>query len=285
MTGCEAIINCKALIDSAAVRFTESESPRLDAEVLLTHVLGVPRAWLRAHAEDVVDAGAVRRYLALVERRAAGEPTAYLTGHREFWSLDLRVTPDVLVPRPETELLVEQALVRIPVDRACRVADLGTGSGAVALAIASERPLAEVVATDLSPGALSVARANAMRLYIANIRFIEGEWFAGFQGGDFDLIVSNPPYVAAGDPHLERGDLRFEPRNALAAGMDGLDAIGAIAAQSYARLVPGGGLLLEHGSEQGDAVRALLMDKGFSGVWTSRDHAGLERVTGGRRAP
>ena len=256
---------------------------RLDAELLLAHALGASRASLYAWPERVPDAAQRAAFERLVDARARGEPIAYLTGHREFWSLDLAVTPDVLIPRHETELLVELALQRIPRERAVRVADLGTGSGAIALAIARERPLARVTATDASAAALDVARANAERLGIGNVAFAMGNWFAAVGDARFDVVVSNPPYIAAGDSHLGEGDLRFEPAPALASGADGLDAIRRIAAEAPAHLAGAGALLLEHGFDQSARVRALLDAAGFEHVASVGDHAGHERVTHGTK--
>ena len=255
----------------------------VDAETLLAHALGEGRSWLFAHADDVLPSDARTRFDALLRRRIAGEPVAYLTGRRGFWTLDLDVTPATLVPRPETELLVELALTRIPPARPARIADLGTGSGAIALAIARERPQSRVVATDASLSALDVARRNAARHHIANVEFRCGNWFAPLAGDNFDLIASNPPYIADGDPHLSEGDLRFEPDAALSSGVDGLDAIRTIIAAAPTHLDAAGWLLLEHGWDQGDAVRALLHAAGFSDVETMRDLEGRDRVSGGRR--
>jgi len=252
---------------------------RLDAEVLLAHALGRPRGWLLAHPEAEPPAHATRAYLSLVARRARGEPVAYLTGLREFWSLALEVTPATLIPRPETELLVEACLRRLPADAAWRIADLGTGSGAVALAIARERPSCRVIATDVDAGALAIAGRNVARLGLANVELRRGDWLETLGAAECDVIASNPPYVADADPHLARGDVRFEPRAALAAGADGLAAIRIIVAGAGARLAPGGRLVLEHGYHQGDAVRALLLDAGFSDIETHRDLAGHARVT------
>src|SRR5690606_11526735 len=256
-----------------------------EAALLLAHVLGRGQAWLFAHGEAEVPPGAARAFAALVERRAGGEPVGYLVGRRRVWPLDLAVSPATLIPRPETELLVEAALARLPVDAPCRVADLGTGSGAIALAIASERPRARVVATDRSPGALDVARANAAAHGLdARVDFRAGDWFGPLRDAPpFDLVASNPPYIAEGDPHLARGDLRHEPPGALASGPDGLDAIRAITAGAPAHLVAGGWLLLEHGFDHGPAVRALLDAAGFSGIATLADLEGRDRVTLGRR--
>ena len=254
---------------------------RHEAELLLLHVLGKPRSWLFAHATDPVEAGDAADFHALLARRVAGEPVAYLLGHRGFWTLDLAVSPATLIPRPETELLVELALARLPVDTALAVADLGTGSGAIALALASERPQVDVTATDLSAAALDVARGNAARNGLARVRFVQGAWFAPLQGMRFDLIASNPPYIASNDPHLQQGDLRHEPATALASGIDGLDDIRLIVAGAGAHLLPGGWLLIEHGWDQGAAIRALFEHAGFEQVHTERDLEQRDRVTRG----
>ncbi len=254
-----------------------------DAELLLAHALQRPRGWLFAHAQDAVDAEAAARFDGLLQRRIAGEPVAYLIGSQGFWTLDLAVTPATLIPRPETELLVELALARIPPDVAVRIADLGTGSGAIALAIAKERPRAHVIATDASHDALEVARANAQRNGIANVEFREGDWFAPLAGETFDLIASNPPYIAEGDPHLDEGDLRYEPDSALSSGIDGFDALRNIVRDAPKRLRTDGWLLLEHGWEQGAAVRGLLAEAGFVDVETARDLEDRDRVSLGRR--
>ena len=253
-----------------------------DAALLLAHALGKSRSWLFAHADDALGEAEAARFDVLLARRAAGEPVAYLTGWRGFWTLELAVTPATLVPRPETELLVDLALARLPVDAPVRVADLGTGSGAIALAIASERPLAQVLATDASSAALDVARGNAARNGIGNVAFRLGSWLQPLGEDTFDLIASNPPYIAEGDPHLAQGDLRFEPAMALSCGADGLDAIRVIVRDAPACLRPGGWLLLEHGWEQGDAVRALLAAAGFADVATERDLEQRDRVSLGR---
>ena len=267
---------------TALATATQRLGERVDAEWLLLHVLGKPRSWLITHADDALDQATAAAYAALVERRVAGEPVAYLTGRRGFWSLELEVSPATLIPRPETELLVEHALARLPMNRACRVADLGTGSGAIALAIAHERPSAQLIGTDASAAALAVARRNAQRLGISNITFAEGDWLAPLIDQCFELIVSNPPYIEAADPHLEHGDLRFEPAAALASGSDGLDAIRRIVGGARAHLEPGGWLLLEHGWNQGAAVRGLLQAAAYAEVFTAQDLAGHDRVSGGR---
>ncbi len=255
---------------------------RADAELLLAHAAGRDRAWLFAHATDELDAAQAEAFAGLVARRVAGEPVAYLTGRRGFWTLDLEVGPGTLIPRPETELLVELALACLPQGEAARVADLGTGSGAIALAIASERPLAAVVATDFSKAALAVAVRNAQRNGIDNVWFRRGDWLEALGTERFDLIASNPPYIADGDPHLDEGDLRFEPAIALSSGTDGLEAIRRIIAGAPAHLAPGGWLLLEHGWGQGEAIRALLHEAGFADVATERDLEGRDRVSLGR---
>ncbi|BFI95166.1 MAG: peptide chain release factor N(5)-glutamine methyltransferase [Rhodanobacter sp.] len=271
-------------VRTALAAATARLGARVDAEALLLHVLGQSRSWLFAHADDALDLDVQTAFEALVERRAAGEPVAYLTGRRGFWTLELEVTPATLIPRAETELLVELALERLPRDAASRVADLGTGSGAIALAIACERPQAHVVASDASAEALAVARRNAQRHGIANVRFALGDWLAPLAGERFALIASNPPYIEASDPHLARGDLRHEPLSALASGLDGLDDIRRIVVDAGACLEPGGWLLFEHGWNQGDAVRALLVAAGYAEVFTARDLESRDRVSGGRRS-
>jgi release factor glutamine methyltransferase len=258
-------------------------TPALDAEVLLAHVLSVGRARLRSHPEDPVRERA-GEYRALIVRRAAGEPLAYLTGTQEFWSLPLAVSRAVLVPRPETELLVERALA-LRSARHGRVVDLGTGSGAVALAIASERPHWQVTATDVSAEALAIARANAVQLKLSAIDFRQGSWFAPLAGTRFDLIVSNPPYIAADDPALADPALAHEPRLALTPGADALSCLRAIARDAPQHLDPGGWLLLEHGNGQGVAVRHELVLAGLRYVRSHRDLAGHERITEGQYDP
>ncbi|WP_313415301.1 peptide chain release factor N(5)-glutamine methyltransferase [Stenotrophomonas sp.] len=258
---------------------------RHEAELLLLHVLDRPRSWLFAHATDPLAVADQAAFEALLARRVAGEPVAYLTGRRGFWTLDLEVDPATLIPRPETELLVELALDRLPQGHALQLADLGTGSGAIALALASERPQAQVLATDASPGALAVAARNAARHELGNVRFAEGghDWYGPLQGARFDLIASNPPYIASDDPHLARGDLRFEPATALASGVDGLDDIRRIVDGGKAHLLPGGWLLIEHGWDQGAAIRVLFDTAGFAEVQTVQDLEQRDRITLGRR--
>jgi len=258
----------------------ESGLPRSEAELLLGFILGRERVWLLAHAEEAIDSSGARAAHALFARRRAGEPVAYITGWREFYGLALRVTPDVLIPRPETELLVELALERLSPEEPGRVLELGTGSGAIAVALASERPGLAIVATDVSEAALALARRNA-RDHGAEIAFVLSDWFDALGPEQFDLIVSNPPYVAAGDAHLERGDLRFEPRLAVLGGEDGLACIREIAARAQNRLRPGGSLLMEHGYDQGDRCVELLGALGYTEVADFNDLAGLPRVCAG----
>lgn len=255
----------------------------LDAEVLLAACLGRPRSYLHTWPERRVSMEQLARFRALLERRAYGEPVAYLTGRREFWSLPLTVTPDTLIPRPETETLVALALEKIAPDAALRIADLGTGSGAIALAVASERPRCELIATDSSVPALMVARHNARRLALGNVYFLAGSWCAPLDGPLFDLILSNPPYIAVHDPHLEQGDVRFEPHAALRAGAEGLDALRVIIACAAAHLKAGGWLLVEHGYDQRETVMQLFHAAGLRDVVDHADEAGLSRVTLGRR--
>lgn len=271
------------LLANATRRLTDhSETPRLDAEILLSAALERSRAYLHAWPEQIPNPAQMACFTAWLKRRLGGEPVAYLLGRREFWSLELWVTPDVLIPRPETELLVELALTRLPPDQPVRIADLGTGSGAIALALAIERPLARIVATDCSPAALLVAQRNADRLGIVNVEFRQGDWGAPLAGERFDLIVSNPPYIAATDSCWQQGTLRFEPRSALMAGAEGLDALRIIIAQAPDYLLSGGWLLLEHGYDQGEAVPALLHERGFVAVTDHQDSAGLSRTSCGQ---
>ena len=267
----------------AAARLAAHETARLDAELLLAHVLGRPRTYLYAWPERELDVERAAAFDALVARRAAGEPVAYLVGAREFWSRALAVTPATLIPRPETELLVEAALERIPVEASWRVADLGTGSGAIAIAVAAERPACALIATDRSAAALAVAQSNAERHVPGQVSFVCADWLAPFRKEAFDLIAANPPYVAQADPHLALGDVRFEPVGALAAGPDGLDAIRRIVAETTHCLRPGGWLLVEHGYDQAAAVAKLLDEKGFLDIACLRDPAGQPRVSLGRR--
>lgn len=266
----------------AAVARLPAQEAQTEAELLLAHALRRPRSWLYAHGDHELDKGQALAFESLLRRREDGEPVAYLTGRRGFWAFDLMVTPDTLIPRPETERLVELALERTPPTPGARIADLGTGSGAIALAMAYERRHAQVVATDVSPGALQVAATNARTLGLRNVQLREGSWWAPLKRERFDTIVSNPPYIAENDPHLHRGDLRYEPAKALSSGRDGLDAISLLINGAGAHLQPGGWLLLEHGWGQGQAVRALMAQVGFKQVHSARDLEGRERVTLGQ---
>jgi len=272
----------------------DSGSARIEVQCLLQAVLRVNRAHMLTHPKQILDAEQQARYTALLERRLHGEPLAYLLGEREFYGLNFRVTPATLIPRADTELLVELALQRVPQKPPSpqpsptwrgsnyRVLDLGTGSGAIALSIAHARPDIEVTAVDASQEALEVARENARRLNIGNVRLLQSDWFAALAGERFDLIVSNPPYIAEGDTHLAQGDLRFEPRTALASGADGLNDIRRIVANAKEYLDAGGWLLFEHGYDQAGRVRELLAAAGYAEVFSARDLAGIERVSGGR---
>lgn len=264
-----------------ALGLSEREA-RLEAQVLLSRALQSPRAFVLAHEGDALPPEREARYRALMQRRLQGEPMAYILGEREFYGLVFKTTPAALIPRPETELLVELALARIPADSPRTVLDLGTGSGAVAVAIARHRPLARITAVDRCPQALALARENAARLGAANVELLESDWYGALGVRKFDIIVANPPYVAEADRHLEQGDLRFEPRRALAAGKDGLDAIRAVVDGAPAHLSPGGRLLFEHGHDQADACRDLLRSGGFVEIASHPDLAGIPRVTGGR---
>jgi release factor glutamine methyltransferase len=256
---------------------------RRDAEVLLGHCLGRPRSWLFTWPEAAVAAQPAARYRDLLARRRAGEPVAYLVGERDFWSLSLRVTGATLVPRPDTETLVGWALeLALPDD--ARILDAGTGSGAIALALATERPRWRVTAVERDPAALAVATDNAQRLGQERVRFLVSDWFPALGAERFDLVVANPPYLAADDPHLAGAALAHEPVQALVAGATGLEDLATLAAMAPAHLVDGGWLLLEHGCDQAAAVRGLLAGAGFDAVATRRDLAGLERASGGRHA-
>ncbi|HSQ05203.1 MAG TPA: peptide chain release factor N(5)-glutamine methyltransferase [Burkholderiales bacterium] len=254
----------------------------LDARVLLEHAIGCAAADVMAHPERVLTLDQHARYRAAVQRRARGEPVAYIVGEREFYGRSFRVSPDVLIPRPETELLVELALAHMPLEEKYDVLDLGTGSGCVALTLAAERPRIRVTAVDISDPALNVAKANARALSISNVCFLLSDWFAALDDVRVELIVANPPYVADADPHLAKGDVCFEPPLALCGGADGLSALRTIIAASREHLAPGGSLYLEHGYDQAPAVRELLVADGYVDVVSYRDMAGIERVSGGR---
>ena len=273
-----------ALLDAATQRLTAtSATPRLDAEVLLAAALGKTRSFLHAWPQHQPPPPALTQYAAWLERRSSGEPVAYLLGQREFWSLELAVTPDTLIPRPETELLVELALQRLPPQVALTGADLGTGSGAIALALVTERPLLQMIATDCSAAALAVARRNAQRLQrTRQLEFRLGDWCAALAGERVHLIVANPPYIASAEPGWRQGDLRFEPVTALVSGADGLSALRTIIASAPQHLLTNGWLLLEHGYAQGAAVMELLRERGFIEVSDHQDTAGWWRSSCGR---
>lgn len=266
----------------AASRLPDSDTPTLDIELLLAHVLGKSRSYLLTWPERELTEAQLVAFDALLQRRLRGEPVAYLLGNQGFWSLELRVSPDTLIPRPDTERLVEVALELGP-PHAARVLDLGTGTGAIALALAAERSQWQVTGVDRMPGAVALAETNRSQLKLSNARFLTSDWFSALTGQRFELIVSNPPYIAADDPHLQQGDVRFEPASALVSGADGLDDIRYIIDTVPGYLTPGGWLLLEHGWQQADAVRALLTQAGFAAVQSWRDLGGQQRVSGGRR--
>jgi release factor glutamine methyltransferase len=254
----------------------------LEAEILLAHALDTNRTWLRTWPERIPAPEQYAHFRQLLARRSRGEPIAYLTGRRAFWDIELQVTPDTLIPRPETEHLVEQALERIPSDAAWHIADLGTGSGAIALAIARERPRCRITATDISPAALDVARDNANRLRIANVHFFTGHWFHPLAGENFEMVLANPPYVHPEDPHLKQGGLRFEPTSALTSYPDGLTDLQTIANTARRHLLPPGWLLMEHGHDQGPAARVLLGSLGYRAVADTKDLAHNARIVLGK---
>ena len=278
MTNAQTI---KTTLTSAAT-LLNTEEASLDVQQLLQHVLNVNRAWLISHESDTLQPNNHAAFEALLKRRLSGEPIAYILGYREFYGLELKVTPYTLIPRPDTETLVEAALAKIPQNQSHQILDLGTGTGAIALAIAKHRPQALVTAVDASEKALSVAQENAETLGIANIRLTHSDWFSALNLQRFDMIVSNPPYIETNDTHLKQGDLRFEPISALVSGIDGLDDIRAIIAQAPQHLNPNGWLLLEHGYNQAETVAMLLMYAGFAEISHALDLAGIQRVTLGR---
>ncbi len=255
---------------------------RLDNDILLAHVMGVSRGYLYAHPEHQLNTAQNKQLADLMQRYIQGEPVAYLTGHREFWSLDLIVTPDTLIPRPETELLVESVLQLRFTAENIAVADLGTGSGAIALALAHEKPHWQIDATDISHAALVVAKKNATRLQIDTVSFHEGAWCAALPRKSFDVIVSNPPYIAEADVHIQHSVLAYEPHSALISGEDGLCDLKQIIYQAPHYLKPGGYLILEHGFQQAEKLRKIFLDVGYTNISTRRDFSGLERVTQGQ---
>ena len=266
---------------AGALEAARRKLPASEARLLLGQILGRSAAWLLAHGEQVLDEDDLLAFASLAARRAGGEPVAYLVGRREFFGRDFEVSPAVLIPRPETELLVDVAAAKVGAGETARILDLGTGSGCIAISLALELPRAEVTAIDASAAALDVARRNAER-HSARLRFVQSDWFDALGEESFDLIVANPPYIAAADPHLAAGDLRHEPATALASGADGLDALRCIIARAPAHLAPGGQLWLEHGYDQAAAVQDLLFAAGLTDVEQRRDLAGIIRVSGGR---
>jgi len=255
-----------------------------DAQALLGHVLEKERTWLFTWSDKVVDEEHLNQFRELIAQRSQGVPVAHITGSRAFWTMQLQVNEHTLIPRPETEHLVEKALQLGDADRNLQILDMGTGSGAIALAIASERPKWQITASDRSEAALQMARSNAHRLGLKNVNFAKSDWFAAIDG-HFDLIISNPPYVAEKDPHLSQGDLRFEPRGALASGIDGLDDIRRIVSDTHGYLRPGGWLLFEHGFEQATAAREILQQAGYTQIFTEQDLASHDRLSGGKLPP
>ncbi len=274
----------RAHLDEAERTLDGQSAARLDAEVLLAYALHSPRAQLYAHPERVLSTEQSAAFKQLINRRAQGVPVAYLVGEREFWSLPLKVTSAVLIPRPETERLVELVLEKIPPGSPWRVADLGTGSGAIAVALATERPECEIHAVDCDANALAVATENAARLQLRNISLHLGSWCTPLQG-HFEVLVTNPPYVESSDAHLQQGDCRFEPRIALSPGPDGLSAFREVIREAKQHLAPGGWLFLEHGPQQGAAVAGLLRESAYMRVKTESDLLGHERVTRAQAPP
>lgn len=261
---------------------TESDSPQLDTALLLCHCLQQPRSYLYTWPEKPLTDAQTQQFRTLMSRRRRGEPVAHLLGYREFWSLPLQVSADTLIPRPDTECVVEQALSLLAAESAQSVLDLGTGTGAIALALASERPHWQILGCDVKASAVALAKTNAQRLAMTNVAFQQADWFDGLTDQRFALIVSNPPYIAADDPHLREGDLRFEPSSALVAEQNGLADLQYIVAGAPEYLLPGGWLLLEHGFEQGDAVRELLRRRGYLAVASGDDYGGNQRMSWGQ---
>ncbi|OAI12053.1 protein-(glutamine-N5) methyltransferase, release factor-specific [Methylomonas lenta] len=272
----------QTLVKNSVMRLAHaSDTPHLDAEVLLCHCLSKNRSYLRAWPEHHPSAAQSLQFWALIEQRCLGEPIAYLTGQREFWSRAFMVSPDVLIPRPDTELLIELSLQHLPSNQAGKIIDMGTGSGILAITLAAERPLADVIATDISSAALNIAKKNAQQLAVGNIRFLISDWFDAVTESNFDLVISNPPYIAADDPHLQQGDVRFEPESALISGEEGLKDIRLLSEQARNHLKPNGLLLIEHGYNQQTQAQAILQTLNYRQIQTHPDLSGNPRVTSG----
>lgn len=270
------------ILSSATKQLTHtSDSPRLDAEVLLAQCLNKSRTWLATWPDKAINTTQAQQFSELLERRLNGEPIAHITGHREFWSLDIQVNKHTLIPRPDTELLIEQVLLNSPLDNCIQLLDLGTGSGAIALALASERPKWQITASDQSSAALQMAKKNARQLNLSNIQFYQGSWFAPLKQTKFDIIACNPPYIPVDDPHLSQGDVRFEPLSALASGADGLDDIRLIADQARQHLKPHGRLIIEHGYDQKEQLMLIFENLCYKNITQHLDMSGNPRLTSG----
>jgi release factor glutamine methyltransferase len=274
-----------AISEASRILAASSDSPELDAEILLCLILEKNRSYLRSWPKKQLHAQQRLQFKALLKQRQHGTPIAYMTGQREFWSREFRVSPDVLIPRPDTELLIELSLPLIPKDKSCKVIDLGTGSGVIAVTLATERPYAQLIATDLSSAALKIAKQNAEHYHCRNIRFLQSNWFSEVSENSFDVVISNPPYIAADDPHLHEGDLRFEPQSALIADDHGLKDISLIAESACKHLKEGGYLLIEHGYNQQPQVQAIFESFDYANIATHTDLAGNPRVTAGQWHP
>ncbi len=270
----------KTILEAASALNAQSTSPRVDAEILLAHLLNVSRAYIYSYPETELQPNIQNAFQSLLQARIEGIPIAYLIGQREFWSLPLLVTKDTLIPRPETELLVEKALEQLPTEKPLKILELGTGSGAIACALAQSQTNWQITASDMSLDALNIAKQNASNLNLSNITFVHSNWFRSIPEGNFDAILSNPPYLANDDSHLMEGDLRFEPKLALVSGPNGLESLQSIIEQSYNRLVTHGILLLEHGFQQRQAVAEQLSINGYQNIRCWQDFQGHDRVSG-----